>query len=229
MIDVSGGASQVGRALSKRWVMSKQIKKSRYEKRLRIAVRFDGTTFALLDASPLPAIAKDAVCELVLRPALLQNPADRDRFVRDEVIPILSQGSAVLLGISPHLVGNTKAPGLICNPQEIGVQTEYWLIEIWLQQDLKIRIREDQEARLEPCSCLIPPLKREATSVNHAFTLISETYETERLSHTGNVFERAYTPVGPKRWQTLDDLRIKAIAQALQRKLGFLAGKEGKK
>jgi len=211
------------------WVaMSKQIKKGQYEKRLRIAVRFDGTHFALLDGSPLPAIAKDAVCELVLRPEILQNPADRDRFVRDEVFPILGQGSVVLLGVSPHSVGDPKAPGLI-NPQQIGVQTEYWLVEVRLEQDLYIRIRGDQEAKLESCRCVIPALRLEATSINHAFTLISEAYETKRLSHTGNVFERAYTPVGPKRWQTLDDLRIKAIAQSLQRKLEFSAGKEGKK
>jgi hypothetical protein len=209
--------------------MSKQIKKGQYEKRLRVAVRFDGTQFALLDGSPLPAIAKGAVCELVLRPEQLQNPDDRERFVRDEVFPILTQGSTVLLGVSPHSVGDPKAVGLICNPQEIGVQTEYWLVEVRLKQDLKIRIRGDQEARLEPCGCLIPSLEREATSVNHALTLISETYETERLSHTGNVFERAYTPVGPKRWQTLDDLRIKAIAQSLQKKLEFPASKDGKK
>jgi hypothetical protein len=173
--------------------MSKQIKKGQYEKRLRVAVRFDGTQFALLDGSPLPAIAKDAVCELVLRPEQLRNPDDRDRFVRDEVFPILTQGSTVLLGVSPHSVGDPKALGLICNPQEIGVQTEYWLVEVRLKEDLKIRIRGDQEAKLGPCSCLIPSLERDATSVNHAFTLISETYETERLSHTGNVFERAYT------------------------------------
>jgi hypothetical protein len=212
------------------WVaMSKQIKKAQYEKRLRIAVRFDGTHFALLDCSPLPAIAKDAVCELVLRPELLQNPADRDRLVRDEVFPILTQGTTVLLGVSPHSVGDPKAPGLICNPQERGVQTEYWLVEVRLEQDLYIRIRGDQEAKLESCKCVIPALKLEATSINHAFTLISEAYETNRLSHTGNVFERTYTPVGPKRWQTLDDLRIKAIAQSLQTKLEFPAGKEGKK
>src|SRR5208337_2134709 len=86
-----------------------------------------------------------------------------------------------------------------------------------------------QTFTLESCRCVIPALKLEATSINHAFTLISEAYETKRLSHTGNVFERAYTPVGPKRWQTLDDLRIKAIAQSLQGKLEFPASKDGKK
>src|SRR4051794_6755937 len=119
--------------------MSKQIKKGQYEKRLRVAVRFDGTHFTLLDGSPLPAIAKDVVCELVLRPEHIQDRDDRDRFVRDEIFPILIQGSVVLLGVSPHSVGDPKAPGLIFNPQEIGVQTEYWLVEICLQQELKIR------------------------------------------------------------------------------------------
>jgi hypothetical protein len=206
--------------------MSKQIKKGQYEKRLRIAVRFDGTKFALLDGSQLPAIAKDAVCELVLRPELLQNPADRNRLVRDEVFPILSQGSRVLLGVSPHSVGDPKAVGLI-NPQQIGVKTEYWLVEVRLGQELYIRIRGDQEAKLESCKCVIPALNLEATSINHAFTIISEAYETARLSHTGNVFERAYTPLGPYRWQTLDDMRIKAIAQFLQSKLDVAEGKEG--
>jgi hypothetical protein len=107
--------------------MGKQIKKGQYERRLRVAVRFDGTQFARLDGSPLPAIAKDAVCELVLRSEQLQNPDDRDRFLRDEVFPILTQGSTVLLGVSPHSVGDPKALGLICSRQEIGVQTEYWL------------------------------------------------------------------------------------------------------
>ena len=158
------------------------------------------------------------MCELVLRPEFLQNPEDRDRFVRDEVFSLLSQGSSVLLGVSPHSVSDPKAQGLICNPQEIGVQTEYWLVEIRLQDDLRIRIRGDKEAKLEPCKCHIPALKRDVSSVNHAFTVISETYETQRLSHTGNVFQRAYTPVGPKRWKTLDELRIIAITQSLQKK-----------
>jgi len=209
--------------------VSKQIKKQQYEKRLRIAVRSTGEGFTLLDGNPPPAIVKGAICELVVRPEALQNPDDRNRFVQDEVISILGEDSPLLLGVSPHSVGNPKAPGLNCSPQQIGVQTEYWLVEIRLLEDLRIRIRGDQEAKLEPCTCVIPALKREATSVNHAFTIISEAYETERLSHTGNVFQRAYIPIGPKRWQTLDDLRISAIAQSLQRKFEFSVGKEDKK
>jgi hypothetical protein len=36
-----------------------------------------------------------------------------------------------------------------------------------------------------------------------------------RLSHTGNVFERAYARIEPTGWQTLDQLRLTAIAGLL--------------
>jgi hypothetical protein len=207
--------------------MSKQIKKRQFEKRLRIAVRFDGARFSLLDGSPLPTISKDAVCELVLRPELLPDPRDREHFVRDDVLPILDAGRSVLIGLSPRSVGDPK-PRELKTPQETGVLTEYWLAEICLDQDLRIRIRGDQEAKLEPCKCMVPALNREAASVNHAFTMLSEAYETGRQSHTGNVFERAYIQVGPKQWETLDDLRIAAITKSLQMRLQVSSGEEGK-
>ena len=194
--------------------MSKQVRKTRYEKSLRIGVRFDGSNFVLLDCSPLPKLHKDSVCELVLRPEVIQNPKDRGQFILDEVIRILENGTAVLVGVSPHLIGDPKADGLIRDPQAVKLQTEYRFVEVLLQEDLYIRIRGDQKAKLEKCKCLIPALKREATSINHAFTLVSEAYETERLSHTGNVFDRAYTCVDPGGWRTLDDLRLKAITES---------------
>lgn len=194
--------------------MSKQIRKPRYEKSLRIGVQFDGSNFVLLDGSPLPKLHKGSVCELVLRPEVIQNPKDCERFILDEVVRILESGTAVLVGVSPHLVGDPKANGLIRDPQAVKLQTEYWFVELLLQEDLYIRIRGDQKAKLEKCKCLIPALNREATSVNHAFTLVSEAYETERLSHTGNVFDRVYTCVGPGGWRTLDDLRLKAITES---------------
>jgi hypothetical protein len=196
--------------------MSKQLKKARYEKRLRIAVRFDGEKLVLLDGRPLPDLCTGAVGELVLRPEAIQNPEDRGRLVQDEAVRILEKGAVVYLGVGPHLV-DPEAAGLLRNPQAIGIQTEYWLVEVHLEQDLHIRIRGDQEAKLVVCKCSIPALKREANSINHAFTVVSEVYETGRLSHTGNVFERAYALFRPKFWRPLDDFRIRAIAESLGR------------
>jgi len=192
--------------------MSKQIRKTRYEKNLRIGVRFDGDKFVLLDGRPLPKLRSNAVGELLLRPDVIESSTDRDRFTQDVVVRMLGGGSRVFLGVSPHLVGDSAAEGLLREPQKMKLKTEYWLAEVRLDQDLCIRIRGDQEARLEKCKCMILALKREASSVNHAFTIVSEAYETQRLSHTGNVFERAYTWVEPAGWRTLDELRVSVIA-----------------
>ena len=76
------------------------------------------------------------------------------------------------------------------------------------------QVRGDQEARLCPCVCAIPSLDKKAQSLNHAFTLISEAYETLRRSHSGNVFERVYAQDKTNKWVSLDEIRITAIAQA---------------
>lgn len=110
--------------------------------------------------------------------------------------------------MSPHLVEDTKAAGLIAKADML---TEYRLVEVRLLEDLYLRIRGDQEGRLEYCQCLIPALEKEAISLNHAFTVIPQAYETRRKSHTGNAFGRAYALSASQQWVLLDDLRLAAI------------------
>ncbi len=71
-----------------------------------------------------------------------------------------------------------------------------------------------------------------AQSLNHAFTLLSERYETHRLSHTGNVYTSMFYQESNGRWYPLDLLRegvradaerqvIHAAWAELERLLGF--------
>lgn len=53
-----------------------------------------------------------------------------------------------------------------------------------------------------------------AKSLNHAFTILSEIYETQRLSHTGNVYERVFYQEKDGRWCPLDWLRQAELAVA---------------
>lgn len=48
---------------------------------------------------------------------------------------------------------------------------------------------------------------RPATSLNHALTILSETYETWRISNTGNVYDRVFYMAASGRWLPLDALR----------------------
>ena len=93
----------------------------------------------------------------------------------------------------------------------VPIHTPYKFVEITLNADLWLQVRGDQEARLSSCPCNISALNKEAESLNQAFTLISEAYETKRLSHSGNVFERVYAQDERGNWQNLDEFRLRAI------------------
>jgi hypothetical protein len=124
-------------------------------------------------------------------------------------IPFLGKGSVVMFGASPKMLGEYTA-GLI-NAKDLRIFSDHQFVETVLKSDLYLRIRGDQEASLLNCDCHIPALKLDAISLNHAFTRISEAYETLRRSHSGNVFERAYAQDKSGWWRSLDDHRTTAI------------------
>ena len=49
-----------------------------------------------------------------------------------------------------------------------------------------------------------PPV---ASSLNHALTVLSQAYETHRISNTGNVYTRVFYQEKNDRWYSLNDLR----------------------
>jgi len=66
----------------------------------------------------------------------------------------------------------------------------------------------------------LPPRKLDlldtkAKRLNHAFTLLSQAFEVERMSHTGNVFQRGFT-IQNGRWLSLDDLRLVRVMKTLE-------------
>jgi hypothetical protein len=56
--------------------------------------------------------------------------------------------------------------------------------------------------------------EKTAISLNHAFTMLSEMYETHRLSHTGNVYNRVFYQEANGYWYPLADLREGVLANA---------------
>jgi hypothetical protein len=185
----------------------------RFEKRLKIGVRFDGTNFVLLNGAALPRIAKDAIGELVLAPDSLRDPAVRAAFSDQKNVPLLSSGSVVLMGVSPTMVEHANKALIPANA--VPILSSYLFVEVKLEAELWLQVRGDQEAKLARCICSIPSLQEEAESLNHAFTTLSVAYETKRRSHSGNVFERAYAQDHCGQWRSLDEHRIQAIQKLL--------------
>lgn len=108
------------------------------------------------------------------------------------------------------MIESSTAKGLI-PANAVSILSAYLFVEVKLDADLWLLVRGDQEARLSTAPCTIPALNKEAKSLNHAFMLISEGYETKRRSHSGNVFERAYAQDQLGNWQSLDELRLLTV------------------
>ena len=81
-----------------------------------------------------------------------------------------------------------------------------------LREDLKLRLRGAKPATLEDATCWIPSRPEEAKSLNHAYRLVSEKFEPQRLSHSGNVFKVGYYFELSHTWTSLDGLRSAAEA-----------------
>lgn len=81
-------------------------------------------------------------------------------------------------------------------------------MEIILLEEQQILQRGTKTAKLLPCKCNIPSLHQEARSINHAYTLISQAFEPDRSSHTGNAFTKVFYFDNRRNiWQPLKALR----------------------
>ena len=204
----NGGDRQ--KQLYAREKMSKSKNSERFEKRFRIGVRFDGSRFVRLDGRPLPELTAGSIAELVVSPEALMNPADRAALESLISVPLLPGGATVMVGVSPSMVEVEQTESLI-TAELLSTIAEFVFLPVRLESPLNLQVRGDQESSLASCSCTIPSLGQHAQSLNHAFTLVSEAYETKRRSHSGNVFQRVYATWNRGPWKPLDDLRHEAI------------------
>lgn len=72
------------------------------------------------------------------------------------------------------------------------------------------RVKALQSSRFDLPECISD---NPATSLNHAFTLLSEAYEPWRISHTGSVYDRIFYKGSGKHWFPLSTLRDYELAQ----------------
>ncbi|KAM3101529.1 hypothetical protein ACKFKF_07245 [Phormidesmis sp. 146-12] len=79
-------------------------------------------------------------------------------------------------------------------------------VELVLKDYLQLK---RNTGNLRDCTCSIPALQKDAKSINHAATLISESFETHRKSHTMDVFREAYFQDSDNVWKSLDKWREK--------------------
>ena len=190
-----------------------------YTKTILIPFRVRSGQFELLNGDALPAIRDGMVGHLVVAEYALGKPEDTARFNSSEHASVLPTESRLLAPIAldkgmPPELKEYVLPSQ--NDKSLGELPGAAYVEIELRQELFVQLRGSKPPRLAPAKCYIPALQENASSVNHAYTKISERFEPKRLSHTGNVFQKVLFHDG-NFWKPLDVLRIRAESAALSR------------
>ncbi|MEI2719916.1 MAG: hypothetical protein V9E87_07190 [Gemmatimonadales bacterium] len=150
--------------------------------------------------------------EMLITTADLADKALAERLAAPARYSMLPVGTELLVGLKAvtrddHLCPTEEGPRPI------------WLGELaplWLEEPLDLEVTAALSGRLCACRCSSPALNgRHAVSLNHGFTLLSERYETDRLSHTGNVFKRVFFfDEILHRWLPLEEQRSRVLQLA---------------
>jgi hypothetical protein len=75
--------------------------------------------------------------------------------------------------------------------------TPGFFVAISLAAPVSLVIRGDGRAALDDCACKIPSLPgKDCSSINEAYTRVSESFEPSRRSHTGNIFNCVFYESG---------------------------------
>ena len=177
-----------------------------YRRTVRIPVRISQGSVTLLDGGRLPRLKDGAIGDLVLDADTVQDSEFLRLLQAESTVEMLPSGTPVLMGVGLGVVPAEKQSKLKTS-SGLRSHADYGFVEVCLTEPLRLRLRGTKDPMLEPCACRIPIVgKRNAISLNHAFTVISTEFETERKSHTGNVFERGFVKWG-KNWLSLGELR----------------------
>ena len=163
-------------------------------------------------------LKKDFQAEIVLEET---NFSDKNYFhslAKQKVVELLPIDSRLLVNIAlKNPVAEDLAKFVITDDGPKGIDGGF--IEIFLRQPQGLKLRGKKKALLLPCRVEIPALPSQpAASINHSCTLISESFEPWRISHTGNVFFKVYAQESSTgEWISLDVWRKQAEAREIKR------------
>jgi hypothetical protein len=132
-----------------------------------------------------------------------------DSLIKETNETFLPKHSRLLINISlKEKVSDEELRKFIITEEKPRPFVQGGFIEVYLEEDLQIKLRGSKKAQLLDCAVFIPAIKETAKSINHAYTLVSETFEKWRRSHTANVFHKVYWfDQSCRQWFDLDQRR----------------------
>lgn len=209
-----------------------------WKEKVTVPIKRVGDRWEFFYGGDVPA--KDgAMGELTIEADDITDERFRQRVSAEITVQILEEGTPLLVALSDRSGNNLKGDWPDKHPLDLPLGTTR-LERVWLgppkakysaslQQELNdipekgglwLRLRGLEKTELLSSTVRMPSAvsKEFANSLNHAFTLLSQTYERHRISNTGNVYTRVFYQEKDGQWYPLDDLR-KGVQVSKEREL----------
>lgn len=149
----------------------------------------------LADGTSLPEMKSDTSAELVISPWDIIDETERARLLNENHVEFLPASTSIWARVKEHGIPSNLS--LDCKNKHAWPQTPGVFVEIKLVSAVALVVRGDGRASPGDCVCNIPALpEQECTSINEAYTRISESFEPSRRSHTGNIFNCVFYELG---------------------------------
>jgi hypothetical protein len=161
-----------------------------YKKTIKIPVRVNNGKLEFFYGGKLPKLSDGTIGDLIVPSYALKDERKVKLLDREIEIKLMPAGTILMARMDPK-GDDHKKKGIqykLTYPNNI----KDAFIEFRLEGALFINLRSTKKGALRDCECSIPALEKKANSVNHAYTMISEHFETHRRSHSGNVFEKIF-------------------------------------
>ncbi len=208
---------------------------SDWTEKVTIPVKKIGGQWEFFYGGAVP-VKEGALADLVVNASQVSDPDFLKRLQQKAVVKVLEQGTKLLVALSDpdgisitaeqrELInrddmpaGATRFVPVYLGPSKKGV-TATKLDNMFDEPSsggLWLKVRGLDKTDLISSSIDMPSevSKKPAISLNHALTMLSEHYETHRLSHTGNVYTRVFYQEKSGRWYPLSDLREGVLGDA---------------
>jgi hypothetical protein len=198
--------------------MDKYITPDSYRKTVMIPVRISNGKVTFYYGGNLPEMRDDVIGDLIVPSSAIKDPDILKKLSQMAEQQVFPSGTSLLIEFHPKQ-SDIKDVNIVNHFKdtfqrhriEQSMDKIFWIdykfSEVILQEPLRICTRGTKLPVLALCKCYIPFLKEDARSLNHAYTLMSQVFESSRMSHTGNVFKRVYFKDVNGKWYPLENKR----------------------
>ncbi len=140
----------------------------------------------------LPEIKDGTLGDLFVPAYAVKNEKIIILLSEERNIPLLKKGTELFVQIQTN-VESKDLEEIVADPEECGVLVKKKFMRIVLEDPLYLILKGTKHPVLSGAKCkAIKNNNISGISLNHIYTLISQLHESERISHTGNVFKKIY-------------------------------------